>query len=159
MNGIEACFEGRLGADPELKTSKAGRQWLKCNVAVGEGDLTQWVKVAVFVKAEELAAVLTKGSRVYCEGGLRVETWTDKDGRDRWTLSAGCWRCEPLAMIGRNKPARPKDGRGGPRAPSDAAAENGRPAPSQAAARRDWQRPGPTDPRPTQATVDAGFGF
>jgi single-stranded DNA-binding protein len=141
MNGIEACFEGRLAADPELRTSKAGRAWLSCRVAVGEGDTVQWIKVAVFAKAEELAGQLTKGSRVYCEAALRVETWTDKDGHERWGLSAGCWRCEPLGLIGRNRPAKPK---GGPRAPSDAAAENGRHGATSA--RRDWQRP--CDARP-----------
>jgi len=75
MNGIETAFEGRLGADPELRESKAGRPWLKMSVCVGDGETARWVKVAVFNEAEELASVLTKGSRVYCEGALRAETW------------------------------------------------------------------------------------
>jgi single-strand DNA-binding protein len=153
MNGIECCFEGRLAADPELRTSKAGRPWLSCRVAVGEGDTVTWIKVAVFVKAEELAAVLAKGSRVYVEGAIRLETWTDREGKERTTLAVGAWRCEPLGLIGRQRPARPKSG---PRAPSDSAAENGR----HASPKRDWQAPAATDARPaTGAPVEELIPF
>jgi single-stranded DNA-binding protein len=79
MRGIEACLEGRLAADPELRHGKeSGKPWLRCNVACGDGDQVQRVKVAIFAKAEELAKVLSKGSVAYFEGSLKVETWQDQ---------------------------------------------------------------------------------
>jgi hypothetical protein len=47
MQGIEAAFIGRLGRDPELRYSQAGEPWLPLNLAVGENDATQWVKVTM----------------------------------------------------------------------------------------------------------------
>ena len=35
MSGIETAFFGVLGRDADLKTSKAGRQYLKFSVRVG----------------------------------------------------------------------------------------------------------------------------
>ena len=55
MNTIECAFIGRLGRDPELRHSQAGKPWLPLNVAVGQKEQTEWVKVAVFnTRATEL---------------------------------------------------------------------------------------------------------
>ena len=35
---IEAALTGRLTTDPAQRTSKAGKEWLSLNVAVGSGD-------------------------------------------------------------------------------------------------------------------------
>ena len=40
MNTIEAALEGKLGGDPELRTAKSGKTYVRFNVAVGEGDAT-----------------------------------------------------------------------------------------------------------------------
>ena len=58
--------------------------------------------------AERIAASVTKGSRVYCEGGLRLEKWANKEGRERTTLSVAAWRVDVLGQIGRNKLRRAK---------------------------------------------------
>jgi single-strand DNA-binding protein len=106
MNGnIEAAFIGRVGSDPELRTSQAGKPWMKLIVAVGSDDATQWVKVVAFgARAEALAGTLLKGDRAYVEGTIRLETWTDKEGKARSGLSLSAWKVEKLAQIGRNKP-------------------------------------------------------
>jgi single-stranded DNA-binding protein len=42
MHGsIETAFIGRLGQDPELRTSQAGKAWARLSVAVGNDDETQ----------------------------------------------------------------------------------------------------------------------
>jgi single-strand DNA-binding protein len=65
ISGIEAAFIGRVGNDLDLKTSQAGKPWLRINVAVGQDDATQWVQIAVFGdRAQELAGHLRKGDRV-----------------------------------------------------------------------------------------------
>jgi single-stranded DNA-binding protein len=71
---IECAFFGVLGRDGELKTSKAGKQYLKLNVRVGDGDGAQWVGVMVFGdEAVEIAPKLLKGSRVYIEGSIKLD--------------------------------------------------------------------------------------
>jgi single-stranded DNA-binding protein len=104
---IECAFFGVLGRDGELKTSKAGKQYLKLNVRVGDGDGAQWVGVMVFGdEAVEIAPKLLKGSRVYIEGSIKLDEWTAQDGSKRHGLSVMSWHCR-LAAIGRNKPQRP----------------------------------------------------
>ncbi|MBL8845462.1 MAG: single-stranded DNA-binding protein [Hyphomicrobium zavarzinii] len=109
MNGnIEAAFIGRVGSDPELKTSAEGKPWAAFNVAVGKDEATQWVRVAVFgARAEELAGPLKKGDRVYVEGNLTMRTW-EKSGEKRAGINVAAWKCECLGQIGRNKPSKAK---------------------------------------------------
>jgi single-strand DNA-binding protein len=128
MNTIECAFTGRVGTDPELRTSQAGKPWCRFTVAVGSDDALQWVQVAAFGEtAETIAATAHKGDRIYCEGNLKLNTWTDKEGQPRSGLSVAAWKVEKLAQIGRNRPRKPQDGER-QQAPADDA-------------RRDWQRP------------------
>jgi single-strand DNA-binding protein len=110
MHGnIETAFIGRLGQDPELKTSAAGKPRARLSVAVGAGDEAQWVSVAVFGEAaERLCAALEKGNKVYVEGTLRLSEWTGRNGEKRTGLSVAAWKAEKLGAIGRNKPAKAK---------------------------------------------------
>ncbi len=50
---IDCAFIGRLGADPELKTSAGGKSWCRLTLAVGQGDGTQWISVAIFGESAE----------------------------------------------------------------------------------------------------------
>lgn len=108
MDSIECAFSGRVGSDPELKTSSSGKPWIAFNVAIGQDDNTQWVRVAIFgVRAEELATQIKRGDRVYAEGSLTMRTW-EKDGEKRAGLNVAAWKCERLGQIGRNKPSKAK---------------------------------------------------
>ena len=50
-------------------------------------DQTTWFKVTLWGRQAETASqYLTKGRPVYIEGRLRVEEWTDRDGKPRQTL-------------------------------------------------------------------------
>ena len=113
MNGIECAFIGRVGADAiEVKTSQAGKPWASLNVAVGRDEETQWVRVALFGDtAARIAGSVAKGDKLYIEGTLKLNSWTDREGKQRTGLSVAAWKAEKLAQIGRNKP--PKDARSG----------------------------------------------
>ena len=50
-------------------------------------DQTTWFRVTLWGRQAETASqYLTKGKPVYIEGRLRVEEWTDRDGKPRHTM-------------------------------------------------------------------------
>ena len=50
-----------------------------------EEPISNGLKIVVFGdKATSLA--VAKGNRVYCEGRLKLESWTSKDGKERSSL-------------------------------------------------------------------------
>ena len=50
-------------------------------------DITTWFRVTLWGKQADIAAqYLQKGRPVYIEGRLRVEEWTDREGKPRFTL-------------------------------------------------------------------------
>src|SRR6185503_648952 len=85
---------GNLGADPELKMTSGGQAVLKMRLATTESYLdrnkqrqekTEWHSVVLWGKrAEALSKFLTKGSRLFVEGGLRTSSYDDKDGNKRY---------------------------------------------------------------------------
>src|SRR5215211_8065820 len=87
---------GRLGRDPEMKFTPQGTPVCTFSLATNERrknslgetqDITVWFRVTVWGKQAETAAkFLTKGRSVYVEGRLRVEEWTDKEGKSRHSL-------------------------------------------------------------------------
>jgi Single-strand binding protein family len=83
VRGIQCAFTGTLGQDAELKTSKSGKPWLSVSVAVdmeASEEATTWVRVAVFGEmATRLYPELKKGTEVYCEGRLKLDSWTGRD--------------------------------------------------------------------------------
>ena len=106
MKGIHCALQGRLGEDVELRNSAAGKDWCRLSVGVGEGDDLTWVSVAVFEEKARALAGLKKGSEVYIEGRLSLDTWTGKDGQQRTGLSVSAWRVEVLGRIGKSRPAK-----------------------------------------------------
>jgi single-strand DNA-binding protein len=87
---------GNLGRDPELRYTPQGTAVCNFSVATNEkrrdksGELqdnTTWFRVTLWGKqAENASKYLTKGSPVYIEGRLRLDEWTDRDGKTRTTL-------------------------------------------------------------------------
>jgi single-strand DNA-binding protein len=146
----EAAFIGRVGTEPELKTSQAGKPWTAINVAVGKDEDTQWVRVAAFAEtAERPIGRVVKGDRVYVEGDLRLNQWTDREGKPGSGLSVAARKVEKLGEIGRNRPPNPN---GSCKATP---ADGQRPAsPSATSA----QRP-VADPRDRQRPVDDAIPF
>lgn len=85
---------GNLGADPELRVTNGGQAVLKMRLATSETYLdrnrqrqerTEWHNVVVWGKrAEALGKFLTKGTRLFVEGGLRTSSYEDRDGNKRY---------------------------------------------------------------------------
>jgi single-strand DNA-binding protein len=85
---------GNLGQDPELRMTSGGQAVLKLRLATSETYLdrnkvrqerTEWHSVVVWGKrAEALSKFLTKGSRIFVEGGLRTSSYDDKEGHKRY---------------------------------------------------------------------------
>ena len=103
MSGVNRVFLiGRLGADPEVRTTQAGQIVTNMSVATSEKyttkdgekrEDTEWHRVVLFRRSAEIARdYLKKGEMVYVEGQLRTRKWTDKEGNDRWSTE----------IIGRN---------------------------------------------------------
>jgi single-strand DNA-binding protein len=106
MSTIEAAMFGALGKDAELKTSGSGKQYLRLNLRVGDGDAVQWVNAMTFdADAIAVADKMRKGARVYIEGKLSLDEWTGQDGAKRHRLSLMSGHCR-LSQIGRNRPPR-----------------------------------------------------
>nr|AFK79132.1 single-strand binding protein [uncultured bacterium F39-01] len=87
---------GNLGRDPELRYTPQGTPVCSFSMATNERrkdksgemqDQTTWFKVTLWGRQAETASqYLQKGRPVYIEGRLRVEEWTDRDGKPRQTL-------------------------------------------------------------------------
>jgi single-strand DNA-binding protein len=85
---------GNLGADPELRTTSGGQSVLKLRLATSETYLdknrqrqekTEWHSVVIWGKrAEALGKILSKGSRLFVEGGLRTSSYEDREGVKRY---------------------------------------------------------------------------
>ena len=85
---------GNLGADPELRATGSGQSVLKLRLATTESYLdrnrvrqerTDWHSVVVWGKrAEALARILGKGSKLFVEGSLRTSSYEDREGNKRY---------------------------------------------------------------------------
>ncbi|MBK6721968.1 MAG: single-stranded DNA-binding protein [Acidobacteria bacterium] len=96
MSFNKVIIVGNLGRDPELRYTPQGDAVCSFSVATNERkkdksgefqDVTTWFKITLWRRlAENASKYLTKGSPVYVEGRLQVEEWTDRDGKERFTL-------------------------------------------------------------------------
>ncbi len=96
MSGVNrVILIGRLGRDPELKFTPAGKAVTNFTMATSENwkddsgekqERTEWHRIVIWGKLAEVAAkYLTKGAQVYIEGKLQTREWTDKDGQKKYT--------------------------------------------------------------------------
>ncbi|HEX8141775.1 MAG TPA: single-stranded DNA-binding protein [Pyrinomonadaceae bacterium] len=96
MSFNKIILVGNLGRDPELRYTPQGTPVCSFSVATNEKrkdragemqDFTTWFRVTLWGRQAETASqYLTKGRPIYVEGRLRLEEWTDKDGKQRYTL-------------------------------------------------------------------------
>jgi single-strand DNA-binding protein len=113
---------GNLGADPELRMTPSGQAVLKLRVATSESYLdrnrvrqerTEWHSVVVWGKrAEALNKILSKGSKIFVEGGLRNSSYDDREGNKRYKTEVVA---NNIILAGGSRGG----GGGGPRAASD----------------------------------------
>jgi single-strand DNA-binding protein len=94
LNKVEII--GFLGADPEVRYTGSGTAVASIRVATSERwtdkqtgerqERTEWHSITAWGRLAEIAGeYLHKGSKVYFEGSLRTEKYTDKEGVERYT--------------------------------------------------------------------------
>ncbi len=83
---------GRLGSNPEVRTTKDGQQVANFGVAVnrkkGDQQTTTWYRVACWGRNADLAQrYLKSGSRILLEGsGLHANAYLDQTGKPQASL-------------------------------------------------------------------------
>lgn len=104
IDGIECAFPATLTQDAEVKTTSAGRPFLKLSVVTGKDEKQQYLSVLAWRDTfTDMAQSLVKGTRIYCEGKLELRHW---NGETSITVSAS--KLEPLGLIGAKKPKAPR---------------------------------------------------
>ena len=86
---------GRLGQDPEKRTTPSGHSVVNISLATTEyfkdqggnkQEKTEWHRVVFWNKqAELIEQYCRKGSQIYVEGALQTREWQDKDGNRRFS--------------------------------------------------------------------------
>lgn len=85
---------GNVGRDPEIRYTQAGDPIMSFSLATtetwdsksGKQEKTEWHKVDVFgALAKSLKSYITKGKKLFVEGKLVYDEWTDKEGNKRMT--------------------------------------------------------------------------
>lgn len=111
---------GNLGKDPEMRFMPNGNAVCNFSIAISERykdktsgemkEITEWVNIVMFGKLAEIAGeYLAKGSKVYVEGKLKTEKYTDKTtGADRYTTKIVAEKMDMLSSKGEGKPAASK---------------------------------------------------
>jgi single-strand DNA-binding protein len=88
---------GNVGNDPEVRYLDGGSVVAKFSVATNERyttrtgeqvDQTEWFRVEVWNdQAKTIEKYVRKGNQIYVEGRLKTETYTDRDGKERFSLT------------------------------------------------------------------------
>jgi single-strand DNA-binding protein len=97
-------------------------------------DITTWFKVTLWGRQAETASqYLVKGKAVYIEGRLRVEEYTDREGKPRQSLEVNATDMQFIGSRGEEGLGATAGGGGGyddrPAAPPARPAPSGGPAP------------------------------
>lgn len=106
---------GNLGRDPEMRHMPNGNAVCNFSIAISEkykdknnGDwkeITEWVNIAMFGKLAEIAGeYLKKGSKVYVEGKLKTEKYTDKNGVEKFTTKVIAEKMDMLSTRNEGEP-------------------------------------------------------
>jgi len=114
---------GRLGADPEVRSTQSGTTVTNMRVATNRHwkdndgksqEETEWHRIVVFGKqAEACGEYLEKGRQVYLEGRLQTNEWEDRDGNNRYTTEVVAQNVQFLSGGGGAPEEDPPSSRGG----------------------------------------------
>jgi single-strand DNA-binding protein len=113
----KAILVGRLGSDAETRFTQSGtpvsrvslamnRQWTDSDKQVHEE--TDWMSIVIWNK-ENLAAYLTKGTKLYVEGRLQTRSYDDKEGVKRYVTEVVA---ENLVLLGGTANSNGNNGNG-----------------------------------------------
>ncbi len=135
LNRVELI--GRLGADPEARTTGGGTPVSNLRLATSESwkdkstgekqERTEWHRVVLYGRIAEVAnQYLRKGAQVFLAGSLHTRKWQDKEGIERYTTEIVA---RDLVMLGSRggsaSPPEPQNlGRARPVTESDVAQQS-----------------------------------
>ena len=96
MGNLNSCtFIGRIGKEPEFRTTQSGTEMVNFSMAVSEKfkdksgaqqEKTEWINCVYFGKtAAIIQKYCHKGSQVYVSGKMQTREWMDKDNNKRWS--------------------------------------------------------------------------
>jgi len=100
----KAILIGRVGKDPEIKTTQTGKKVASFSLATGKKingvDVTQWHNLIFWEKlAEIVEKYIKKGAQIMVEGEINYRSY-DKDGQTRYITEIVCNQME---MLGSNQ--------------------------------------------------------
>jgi len=159
----KAILVGRLGRDPELRSTQGNTPVCNFSLATDETwkdqtgqnqTKTEWHKVVVWGRQAEIAnQYLSKGRLVYVEGRIQTRKYTDKDGGERYSTEVVARDIQFLG--GQNeRSGLPGEGGGSSQQGSygqQAASPSNYGAPANAAAPNDYGEPAPAPAAPAAA--------
>ncbi len=95
MSVNKVILVGNLGKDPEIRSTKDGKEIANFSLATSERwknkqgeqqEKTEWHRVTVFGGLVQIVkSYVKKGSKLYIEGTLQTRKWQDKSGNDKYT--------------------------------------------------------------------------
>jgi single-strand DNA-binding protein len=95
MSVNKVILIGRLGQNPEVRSTPSGSSVANFSVATNESwtdksgqkqERTEWHRVVVWGKLADLCGqYLAKGRQIFIEGKLQTRQWQDKDGQTKYT--------------------------------------------------------------------------
>ena len=160
MSFNKVILVGNLGRDPELRYTPQGTPVCNFSMATTERrkdrsgetqDQTTWFRVTFWGKQAEIASqYLTKGKQVYVEGRLRVEEYTDREGKTRYSLEINATDMQFIGARGEEGMGAPASGGAGGYSERPASPTGPRPAPAAAAPRQDYA---PSEPDITDEDI------
>lgn len=92
----KATLIGRLGRDPEFRTTQTGTEIANLSLATSESwkdktsgewkEKTEWHRAVIFNEhLVKVAKKLVKGSMLYLEGSIETRKWTDQSGAEKYS--------------------------------------------------------------------------
>jgi len=97
MSVNKVILLGNLGKDPEIRTTKDGKEIANFSLATSESwkdkssgerkSKSEWHNVVIFNPnlVNLVKNYVKKGSKLYVEGQLQTRKWTDKNGVDKYS--------------------------------------------------------------------------
>ncbi len=107
---------GYVAKDPEVRTISADKKVAEVSIPINDNytdrsgqqiERTAWYRVAFWnQKAEVIEKYVKKGTQLHIEGRLTVRTYTDKEGKERFSLDV---LAQDFTLLG----SRPEGGENG----------------------------------------------
>lgn len=114
-----ATLIGRVGRDPEVRTTRGGTKVADISLATTERwrkdgqkkEHTEWHRLTVFGPLVDVFANhVQKGAQIMVSGRLRTEKWTDDNGKNHYTTSIIVGDLELLGRAPSSDNSEPAEG-------------------------------------------------